>query len=537
VGAPGSLERIGAFVRRHRTRLATPGIAVAITDRDRCLGVVVDGLASVESGAPVTPDHRFQIGSISKGFTALAVLQQVEEGRIELEAPVTRYLPWFEVRTSFSPITVHHLLSHTAGIVTGTDLAGDAIPEVWALRETETGFAPGERFHYSNTGYKALGLVLEAVTGRPWWETVLERVMAPIGMGSADVVITDEARARLAAGHRSPLSDRPWQSRHGWEASPWFESFTADGTICATAEELTAFARLLLNGGEGVVTGSSFERMTTPVISVPEWPEDHYGYGVRRIVEDGRTLLGHSGGMIGFSAYLLAHPASGRGVVALTNSAFGYPYLVAAFAIACLAAEAAGEPMPEVPDPPDPHRIEGAGELEGIYGDDAGEFRVAAEGDGCRIEVDGIRATLVAGEGDVVLVDHPGLDRFPIRFLRERAQVAGAFWGPRVLRHPGFQRSNAPPPAAWLAIPGRYASWNPWMPGFRVFLREGELWLAFTGDASDNETENRLTALPDGGFRFGEGWSPDRVRFDAEVNGVAQRAVFDAAPFYRTFAE
>ncbi len=534
---PGSLERIREFVARHRTRLATPGIAVATTDRERCLGVVVDGLANVESGEPVTPEHRFQIGSISKGFTALAVLQQVEDGRIDLDAPITRYVPWFEVGSTFPPITVHHLLSHTAGIVAGTDFTGDAVSEVWSLRETEAGFAPGERFLYSNAGYKALGLVLEAVTGRPWWEDVAERVMEPIGMGSADVVITDAARERLAAGHRSPHSDRPWQPRHGWEASPWFESATADGTICATAEELTAFARLLLNGGGGVVTAASFERMTAPIVSNPEWPDDFYGYGVARILEDGRTLLGHSGGMIGFSAYLLTHPESERGVVALTNSAYGFPYAVASFAIACLAAEAAAEAMPEVPEPPDPHAIEAAGELAGMYHDDAGEVEVVAEGDGLRIEVDGLRARLVSEDGDVALVDHPELDRFPIRFLRAESAVVGAHWGPRVLRPAGFDRPAPAPPADWLAFPGRYASWNPWSPGFRVFLREGELWLAFTGDASDNEREAPLSTLPDGRFRFGEDWSPDRVAFDLVVDGKAQRATFDAAPYYRTFAD
>jgi CubicO group peptidase (beta-lactamase class C family) len=537
VGEPASLERIREFVDRHRMRLATPGIAVATTDRERCLGVVVDGLASVESGAPLTPDHRFQIGSISKGFTALAVLQQVEEGRIELDAPVTTYLPWFEVRTSFAPITVHHLLSHTAGIVAGTDFTLDAVSEVSSLRETETGFAPGERFHYSNTGYKALGLVLEAVTGRPWWETVRERVMTPIGMGSADVVITDAARERLAAGHRPTRSDRPWQSRHGWETSPWFESATADGTICATAEELTAFARLLLNGGAGVVSAASFERMTAPIVSNPDFPDDFYGYGVFRILEDGRTLLGHPGGMIGFSAYLLTHPESGRGVVALTNAVTGFPYAAAAFAIGCLAVEAAGEPLPEVPEPPDPHRIEGAAELAGTYGDEAGEIVIVAEGEGCRIEVDGLRAPLVADDGDVVLIDHPELDRFPIRFLREGSTVTRVFWGPRVLWSGGVAGPSAGSPPEWLALAGRYASWNPWSPGFRVLPREDELWLAFTGDASDNEGEGRLTPLPDGRFRFGDAWSPSRVAFDLTVDGKAQRATFDAAPYYRTFAD
>jgi CubicO group peptidase (beta-lactamase class C family) len=194
-----SLERVRSFVEGHRALLDTPGLAIALTDRDRTLGVVLDGLANVDAGTPVAPEHRFQIGSISKGFTVMALLQQREEGRLDLDAPVTEYLPWFEVRSAFGPIAVRHLLSHTAGIVCGMDSTGEAVHEVWALRQTHAGWAPGERFLYSNVGYKALGLVLEAVTGRPWWESVLEGVMDPIGMEAR----TSSSRTRPAIDWRS----------------------------------------------------------------------------------------------------------------------------------------------------------------------------------------------------------------------------------------------------------------------------------------------------------------------------------------------
>ncbi|MGH2637066.1 MAG: serine hydrolase domain-containing protein [Actinomycetota bacterium] len=536
--AAGSLERIRGFVARRQEHLATPGLALAVTDRDRCLGVIADGLASVEAGRRVAAHHRFQIGSISKGFTALAILQQVEEGRVDLDAPVTEYLPWFEVRTAHGPITIHHLLSHTSGLVTGSDFAGDAAPEVWSLRETETGFAPGERFLYSNAGYKTLGLVLGAVTGEPWWELVRRRVMLPIGMGDAEVVITDRARARLAVGHGPPRLDRPWFPRHGWAATPWFESATADGTICATAEELTAYARLLLAGGAGVVATSSFEQMTTPFAEDLDTPGDRYGYGVK-LVDDGndRRLLGHSGGMIGFTALLLVDVGSGFGVIALMNSGIGRRVDLVRFALACLAAESSGAPLPEIPEPPDPYRIDGAPAFEGRYSDDAGEVAVRSEDPGLVLESAGHRGPLALQDGDVFAVDHPELERYAIRFLREDGAVTGAFWGSRWLRHEG---SPAPAesacPPEWSRYPGRYASWNPWAPGFRVFLRRDQLWLAMTGDASDVDGEHRLTPLEDGSFRFGEPWSPDHVRFDWFIDGMAQRAVFDAAPFYRTFA-
>jgi CubicO group peptidase (beta-lactamase class C family) len=466
------------------------------------------------------------------------VLQEVEAGRIELDAPVTRYLPWFEVRTSFPPITIHHLLSHTAGLIVGVDFTGDAASEVWSLRETETGFAPGERFLYSNVGYKTLGLVLEAVTGEPWWDTVRARVAEPIGMGDVDLVITDAVRERLAVGHTAPFNDRPWLPRHGWAPSPWFESGTADGTICTTAEELTSYARLLLAGGAGVVSAASFERMTTPHDPEPEVGEDRYGYGVKWIApETGseRRLLGHSGGMIGFSALLVVNLRSGFGVVVLMNSPLGRRLDLVRFALACLDAEAAGASPPEIRDPPDPYRVDGAAAYEGRYSDGEGEVVVSGSDGGLVLETDGRRALLVPDVPDVFVVDDPILERFPIRFVRENDRMAGAYWGPRWLH----ERSAVPIPFQhedrWSQYPGRYTSWNPWAPGFRVFLRRAELWLAFTGDASDADGEHRLTELAEGWFRFGEEWSPDRVRFDMVIDGKATRAVFNAAPFYRTF--
>src|SRR4030065_606828 len=109
-----------------------------------------------------------------------------ERHRALLDPPGPACLPWFEVRSQFGPITVHRLLTHTAGIVCGMDATGEAAHEVWSLRETHTGWAPGERFLYSNVGYKALGLVLARLTGRPWGGSVSARVTEALGLGAGD---------------------------------------------------------------------------------------------------------------------------------------------------------------------------------------------------------------------------------------------------------------------------------------------------------------------------------------------------------------
>jgi CubicO group peptidase (beta-lactamase class C family) len=531
VDASASIARIRAFVDRHRERLATPGLALGLTDRSRYLGEVLDGFANLDARTPVAAHHRFQIGSISKGFTALAILQQAEEGRLDLDAPVTDVLPWFEVRSRFAPITLHHLLSHTAGIVMGTDFTGDADSEVWSLRETVTGAPPGERFRYSNVGYKAVGLALEAVTGEPWWETVRHRVMEPIGM-DGDVVITDDVRPRQAVGHGSPYADRPWQPRHGFAPSPWFQSGTADGTISATAQELSVYARLLLAGGAPVVSAPSFERMTTAYSADPE-TGDAYGYGLKWI-DGGRRLLGHSGGMIGFSSLLLVDVEAGVGVVALVNSVLGRRLELVTFALDCLAAEAVGEPLPEVSDLLD-DRPADLSLYAGRYEDETSAIEVVADGDGLRLVVEGRSSALVPADAeDAFLVDEPTHDRYPIRFRREDGVVTSAFWGPAWLlseRHADAAIQEHP--AAWEAYSGRYAAWNPWAPGFRIFLRGGRLWFASTEERV--EAEEPLEPMDDGSFRVGDEASPDRIRFDVIVRGRASRATYDAAPFYRSF--
>lgn len=530
-----SLERIRSFVERHRATLDTPGLALAVTDRERTLGVVLDGVANVDAGTPVGPEHRFQIGSISKGFTVMALLQQQEEGGLDLDAPVTEYLPWFEVRSAYGPIAVHHLLSHTAGIVCGMDATGEAAHEVWSLRETHTGWVPGERFLYSNVGYKALGLVLEAATGRPWWEVVRERVMAPIGIGDADVVITNATRGRLAVGYTSPYDDRPWQPRHGWAPSAWFQSATADGTICATAEELAAYARLILNRGRGVLTEESFERMTRPVAEDPDSPGEVFGYGLKWVPQDGgRRLLGHSGGMVGFTAYLLVEPESGFGVTVLMNSAFGRRLDLARFALACLAAEAGGAPLPDVAEPAHRASVPDAVTFAGVFTDEFGSVRVVAEGDRLSLEEgDGRRAALLPIAEGRFAVDDPERDRYPLDLVRREGSAIQAFWGPRWLRVP-----NAPAapivPAEWQALAGRYGSWNPWAPGFEVLVRGGTLRLELLGGAMDLEGSQPLVQEADGSFVVGDPPSPSRIRFDTPIDGRPTRAIFDAASFYRT---
>ena len=133
-----AFKRLDQFIEQKMKIANVPGMAVAVTDREKLLRVSTYGFADVAAQTRVTPEMLFEIGSITKSFTSIALLQLREEGRLDLHEPVMRYLPWFEVQSVYEPITLHHLMSHTAGIIMGAEFTGEARYEVWALRETET---------------------------------------------------------------------------------------------------------------------------------------------------------------------------------------------------------------------------------------------------------------------------------------------------------------------------------------------------------------------------------------------------------------
>lgn len=529
-----AVEPIREFLGRHVEATHVPGMAVALTDRERTLAVLTEGYADVKARTPVAPEHLFQIGSISKGFTAIALLQEQEAGRLDLRSPVTEYLPWFEVPSRFGPIAVHHLLSHSSGIVQGTEFTTEALHEVWALRETVTGFPPGEGYQYSNVAFKALGLVLETVAGQAWWEVVRERILAPLEMRATDPITTHETRRRLAVGYWPFYDDRPWQPSHGWAEATWVESATADGTICSPVAELAAYARLLLNRGEApggrVLSEQSFALMTQRATPAPE-EDSVYGYGVKWLEGGGVSLLGHSGSTVGYSAYVLADPEVGVGIAVLAN-AYVERLPLLRFALAAMRAAALDRETPPVPQAADPLRVGNAAEYVGTYRSLGRTLSVVAESGGLLVEHDGGRVRLERASDDSFLVPDPAFDRFPLRFGREGGRVVEALHGPD-----HYVREGEPVefehPARWDAFVGHWRSHDPWFSNFRVFVRKGKIVLA--GQTADDEGEWELSELPDGSFRVGGERSPDRIRFDTSIDGRATRALYDAAPFYRTF--
>ena len=443
-------------------RTGQPGLALALTDRDTVLLTRTYGAADVATGAPVAPETLFEIGSIGKSFTAVLVLQLAEAGRVDLAAPVDHYLPWFHVPQppGARPIAVAHLLSHTAGIVAGADATPEAAFQVWALRDTPARSAPGERFHYSNVGYKALGLVLEAIEGRRYPELLRERILDPLGMTASEPAITNDMRERLAVGYEYGCDDRLGYSGAPLAPATWLETDTADGSIASTAEDMCAFARMLLRDGDGphgrLLSPATFARMREPHIDTGEMSSYGYGLGIGDL--GGHRLIGHGGGMVGYRSALQADTEAGVAAVVLQNGPAAAPVTLARRAIGI----ALGRPPSVTPD---------AREVP------TGRYQ-PADGSGDAIElVAGRKGVLLrTAAGDIALdewddglyaVADPAWDRFPLEI--DGTVTAPELWhGDRRYVPPdtGHPAGVSPPPAL-RAIAGHYRAHNPWAPHFQ----------------------------------------------------------------------
>jgi CubicO group peptidase (beta-lactamase class C family) len=355
----GFAERIVADGR-------SAGVSIAVTSADRTL--LRSGAGVTLGGAAFDADSLALIGSITKSATALLVLQERERGTLDLEAPVERYLPWFAVRNPHGPISLRHLLMHTAGLPLEVNPGPPSAANVALLAEVEPVWAPGLRHSYSNCGYDALGLVLERVCGRPYAALLQERVLAPLRMADTLPAVGERARDRLSPGHvlRNPL--RGWAPDNPLVPAPWVPYEAADGCVCSTAEDMCRYARMLLARGRPLVSTESFGLMTEDTVDNGEG--GRYGYGLVTTRAGGRELVGHGGGMVGHHAQLLCDRAAGLAAIALVDGDHGHRQL-AEYGLALARAEQAGGPPPDPPALPEPSppAARGAGDhpLAGLY--------------------------------------------------------------------------------------------------------------------------------------------------------------------------
>jgi len=540
-----AFKRLDQFIEQKMKVGNIPGMSVAITDREKLLRVSTYGFSDLVAKIPNTPEMLIEIGSIGKSFTSIALLQLREEGQLDLSNPVAHYLPWFEVQSEHEPITIQHLMSHTGGIIMGADFPGDPHYEVWALRETEVTTPPGTYYHYSNTGYKTLGVVLEDLLGQPYGDIIQTRILDPLGMTATEPIVTNETRKRLAVGYEGFYDDRPPPPGRPLAPATWLEHAEGAGSIASTPADMATYLRMLINRGQGpdgsILSEESFELMTQPVIEAKEEGKgSFYGYGLEIYERDGHTYISHGGGMVGYYAYILVDMDDGLGIVVLLNGPGGRSdEKISMFGLKLLGAALHDQELPDVP-PTDLGKIDNAADYTGAYraGPEhvrrvaSGQLTLVTEEERLMLYYGDERVTLEQRGPDCFYVDHPDFALFLLYFGREQGEVVEAFHGPDWYTN---ERYTGPKtfdhPQEWDAYPGHYRSHNPWLSNFRIILRKGALVLV-----NSSGDEEPLTLLGTGVFRVGEDdRSPERIRFDAIINGRALRANLSTGECYRTF--
>jgi CubicO group peptidase (beta-lactamase class C family) len=512
-----------------------PGLVIALTDRHNLLRISTYGVTDLDAQRSVTPDTLFEIGSLGKPFTSIALLQLHDAGQLDLHAPVAHYLPWFAVQSDHPPITVHHLLNHTAGLPRGTDLAPHGLYEAWALRKLRTRTAPGAYFWYSNIGYKTLGFLLEALTGQSFQDVIQSQVLTPLGMTHSYPVTTHETRKKAAIGYCGFYDDRPEHPGHGLVPATWSEYGTGDGCEVCTAGDMATYLRMLLNRGQGetcrLLSEASFDLMTLNGI----WTGgDYYGYGLATYPLEGRTYIGHGGGNAGYRSAIVVDMEAGLGVVFLLNLWGETDPIVdaATHVLTTLRAAQTAVELPSLPPVKKVRDIANAADYEGIYRSHDRILRLTPDAGQLMLTYDDRSVALERHNADRFYVGHPALDLFLLEFKRHNGQVVEAFHGAdwyRSERYTGPQQFAYP--EAWKAYLGHYRSRSPELYNFRVVSRKGGLVLLLPWGGAEP-----LHPLDDGSFRIGaDENSPETLRFDAVDGGRALLAEYSGCPYYRAF--
>ena len=531
-GVFGSLD---AFAEQYMRDMNSPGMTLVLADRDDVQRVATYGFSDVERKIRTGPDEQFQIGSISKSLVAICLLQLRQEGRLDLDRPVTAYLPWLRIDSAFAPITTHHLLTHTSGLpgnppVLLTDPA----------QSHRAAYAPGEHFHYSNMAFTALGQLLWTLDGRPIGEAIRARVLEPLGMDASAPVITLDGRERIAKSYAAYQNDRPYPRFGRLCEAPAIVATDGDGCVAATPRDMGLYVKMIAARGLGpkgrLLAEESFALFSRAHVKAEEFgPTASYGYGIAVDELDGHRVVRHTGGMVSFASSMQVDLDEGVGAFVSINAMQGYrPNPVAQYALRLMRAQREGKPAPQMPAPSPATRVDNAADYAGVYeGGDGRRLDLLAEGQGLFLRHQGRRVPLEAAPGavDTFTVVHADFERFALVFGRKDAKdpksaVVEAGWGGDWYAGAGYTGSRQfDYPPAWEGYVGHYRNENPWIGSTRVVLRKGRLMI---------DGVVPLEAGEDGRFHLrDEPYSPEWIRFGEVVNGKAMRIKLSGEDLWR----
>ena len=312
------------IVRASMQAEGVPGVSIAIVRKGNIIKATGYGVANLELNVPVTSQSAFEIGSITKQFTAAALMLLAEDGKITLDDPITKYFP--QTAQYWNAVTIRHLLTHTAGLpdIWGDteetlyskgivdfrrDYTEDELVQIYAARPLE--FSPGTKWSYCNSCYQVLGFLIHSVSGQTYDAFLSARIFKPLGMDATRASSWTDVIANRATGYE-PLHGE-FKNRE-WVSPTLF--FTADGGLVSTVEDMARWDAALYD--EHPLTRAQREAMWTPA-PITLGTMRPYGMAWRINDVNGHRLIWHVGAGFGFSAIFSRYVDDGLTIIALTN--------------------------------------------------------------------------------------------------------------------------------------------------------------------------------------------------------------------------
>jgi len=319
---------VDAVVQKAMQTRQFPGVSIAVVKDGTVVLAKGYGLSDVEKSIKATEQTVYQLASVTKPFTAMAILMLAEDGKVSLDAKVTGILAGLPA--AWSPVTVRHLLTHTSGIKSYTDVFGErktpdsqvfTADQILALvKDAPLAFTPGEKFAYCNTGYYLLGMIVEKASGRPYGTFVADRIFKPLGMTSSS--LDDYADTRPVRARGYSFTDRRTQlAEHTHPTQP----FSA-GALVSTVVDLAKWDAALSR--RSLLKPASYELMWTAA-RFNGGATSHYALGWEVQPYRGRPRQAHGGGISGFSTFVARYPEDKLTVIALVNQSGGAGQAVA----------------------------------------------------------------------------------------------------------------------------------------------------------------------------------------------------------------
>ncbi len=379
-----AIELLDLWIEEQRAYQGLPGLSIGVVYDQELVWTKGYGVRDLETQEPATPTTVFRIGSVTKVFTAVAIMQLRDRGLLRLDDPVAQHLPWFSIQSSFDgepEITVRHLLTHTSG------LPREAAFPYWTTHEFPSReelqavvpnqsaiFPPATRYKYSNLGIALLGEIVATVSGTPYAEYLQKNVFEPLGMSRSSAAPGDEHHHHMTTAYLRRLTDGSRAIADYYET----EALAPAANMVSTIEDLARFAALQFSEGSQAEGAQILKRSTLRDMHRPHWVKADWsggrglGFSVSR--RQGKTIVSHGGWVAGHRTHFLLAPSEKIAVIVATNADDGSPsqFSYQAFDVlgAAVVKATASEPRTKKIDP-------AWNQYLGIYADPWGwEYRV-----------------------------------------------------------------------------------------------------------------------------------------------------------------